>query len=121
MRPPVRNGSLCQWRQSIMGAPGRPPGGRPQATLRHDRRRVQHRRREGLACLRAEELQERPHRAARQDQADEEQDRAERLVPAQVHEVEDDEHELHGGEDDERRDQDPLHEGQVDRDELEAR
>lgn len=65
-------------------------------------------------------MEQRPHRATGEDEPDEKQDRAERFVPPQVHEVENDEHEFHRREHDERGDDQPFHKRQIDRDDLDA-
>ena len=51
---------------------------------------------------------------------DEKQNRAERLIPPQMHEVENDEHELHRREDDEHGDDQPLRERQINADDFHA-
>ena len=84
------------------------------------RSEAEHASGEGEAVLSGEELQQSPHRAAGEDEADEKQDRAEWFVPAQVHEVENDEHELHGREHDERGDDEPFRERQINADDLDA-
>jgi hypothetical protein len=76
--------------------------------------------RERLAGFGAENFQQRPHGAAGEDEADEKEHRAENFVPAQMHEVENNEHELHGGEDGERAEEQPVGERQVNHDDLHA-
>ncbi len=75
---------------------------------------------ERSASFRGEELEKRPHGASSENEADEKQDRAEKFIPLQVHEVEDDEHELHRGKYDERGNDQPLRERQVDQDDFYA-
>src|SRR5437762_857627 len=61
-----------------------------------------------------EHLEKGPDGAAGEAEADEKEDRAERFVPPQVHEKKDDEEEFDRGKDDERRDEQPFCERQVD-------
>jgi hypothetical protein len=78
-------------------------------------------RRQWNARLGTEQGEQSPHRATRENQADEEEDRAERFVPPQVHEIKDDEHELHERKHHKTGDDDPLRERQVNADNLDAR
>ena len=75
---------------------------------------------ERKARLDTENSEKRPHGATGQHQPDEKQNCAERFIPPQMHEVENDEHELHRREDDEHGNDQPLRERQVDADDFHA-